>query len=241
MTNEPVIGKTTTQTRTTQPSQSALDFVHDPGLLSLLLRAEHQHLVEQRSRDQHRTVVVDDDHVIRKDRHAAAGDRLLPAGEGQPGDRRWRCHATAPHRQSGAEHARDVAHDTVGDQRGHAALRHSRTQDVAEDACVLHAHRVDDSDTACRHGLDRGAGGDRRSPGLGRGQVFARRHEAQREGPADHPRLPGTQRSRAAKPDIAQAFLEQQRRERRGRNLGQDFDGFSRQGEGGVHLGFRQR
>ena len=66
----------------------------------------------------HRTVVIDHDHVIGEHGHAAAADRLLPAHEGEAGDRGRGRGALAPDRQAGAQHARDVAHHAVGDQPG---------------------------------------------------------------------------------------------------------------------------
>ncbi len=49
---------------------------------------------------------------------------------------------------------------------------------------------------AGRHRLDGGAGGDRRGPDLRRGEVLARRHEAQREGAPDQAALARPQRRR---------------------------------------------
>ena len=164
---------------------AALDLAHHPGLVALVLVALVGDEIDQVLRDDHRAVVVGHDHVVGEDRDAAAGDRLLPADEGQPVDRCRRRRALAPDRQAGRDHAGLVAHHAVGDQRLDAALDHPHAQDVAEDAGRGHAHRVGDRDAALRHRLDGGAGRDRRGPACRRRQILAHRHEAQREGRPD--------------------------------------------------------
>ena len=90
--------------------------------------------------------------------------------------------AAMPEHQTGSpvcQHAGLVAHHAVGDERLHAALDHAHAQDVAEDAGILHAHRIGDRDAAFRHVLDRGARRDRLAPAFGRREILAHRHEAQ--------------------------------------------------------------
>ena len=79
---------------------AALDLADHPGLVKLVLLAFAGDEIDQRLRDHHRAVVVGDDHVARKDRAAAAGDRLVPADEGEPIDRRRRRRALAQDRQA---------------------------------------------------------------------------------------------------------------------------------------------
>jgi hypothetical protein len=183
-------------------------------------------VIEQRLRDQHRTVLIGDDDVVRKHRNPAAADRLAPADEGQPGDRGRRREAVAPDRKVGAEHALDVAHHAVGDQRGNPALDHARAENVAEDAGIGDTHGIDHGNAAGRHGLDRRAGRNRRRPRLGRGEILAGGHEAQRKGRADQPGLAGPKRLGAAHPDVSQALLEQNGGDGGGRHAGQGCDGF---------------
>ena len=76
------------------------------------------------------------------------------------------------------------------------------------------------------------ARGDRLRPRLGRGEVLARRHEAQRERLADEPRLARVERARAAHPDVAQALLQQQRGERGGGDVLQRGDDVAVAGHG---------
>jgi hypothetical protein len=98
-------------------------------------------------------------------------------------------------------------------------------------------HGIDHGNTTLRHGFDRGAGRDRRRPGLRGREIFAGRHEAQREGRSDQPRLPGPQRLGAAHPDVSQALLEQHGGDGGGGHAGQGCEGFGGQG----HLGCRLR
>ena len=102
--------------------------------------------------------------------NAAAADRLLPADEGERGHRGRRGRAGAPDRQAGRGHPGKIAHDAVGDERGDAALLHPGGEDVAEDAGVAHAQRIDHDDDTLRHRLDRRARRFRRRPGFGRRQ-----------------------------------------------------------------------
>ena len=70
-----------------------------------------------------------------------------------------------------------------------------------------------------------------------RRQVFARRHEAQREGRPDAARgWPGRERPRAAHPDVAQALLQQHRGDGGGGDLFQFRLGGGVQGHGQLSL-----
>src|SRR3954454_6647111 len=105
----------------TGKDDAALDLAHDPALVALVLGAFIGDEVDQVLWDQHRPVIVDHDDVIGKDRAPAAGDRLLPADEGQAVYRSWRGRAGAPGGQAGMHDPGLVAHDTVGDERFNAA------------------------------------------------------------------------------------------------------------------------
>jgi hypothetical protein len=52
-----------------------------PGFELLLLGPRGADMIDQRRRNDHRPVAVGEDHVAREHRHAAAADRLLPAGK----------------------------------------------------------------------------------------------------------------------------------------------------------------
>jgi hypothetical protein len=78
-----------------------------------------------RSCSQYGAILIGDDNVIWKYRNAAASDRFAPADECQPCDRRRRREAVAPYGKPGAEHALDIAHNAIGDQRRHPALDHA--------------------------------------------------------------------------------------------------------------------
>ena len=67
-----------------------------------------------------------------------------------------------------------------------------------DNAGVGDAHGVDHGDATLRHRFNRGAGRNRRRPGFRRRQILAHRHEAQREGRPDQPRLSRAQRPRSA-------------------------------------------
>src|SRR5512140_3620760 len=190
-----------------------LDLVHDPPLEPLLLRRGRDHLLDERGRDHHGAVVVHDDPVVGEHGHAAAADGLAPVHEGEAAHGRRRGGALAPNGELRRAHAGHVAHHAIGDECGDPALLHAGAQDVAEDARVRDAHRVGHADAPFRHGLDRRARRDRFGPGLGRGEVLAGRHEAQRERLADEPRLARVERARAPHPDVAQTLLDHEGRD----------------------------
>ena len=182
-------------------------------------------MLDQGSRDHHRPVLVGHNHVVREYGDPAAADRLLPAHEGQAGDRGRRRDPAAPDGQACSADAGEIAQRPIGDQRGHLSLTHSSTEDVAKDPGVSHPHGVDDRHAAGRHHLDRRPRRARRGPRCGSGQVFARGHEPQRECRPDHPPLPRRQRPRPTHPDVAQAMLEQDGGDRGGRDPGERVDG----------------
>src|SRR5262249_41524254 len=68
----------------------------DPALVQFVLGAFVRDEFDQRLRNDDGAVLVNHDHVIGEDRAAAAGDRLLPADEGQPVDRSGRGNTRAP-------------------------------------------------------------------------------------------------------------------------------------------------
>src|ERR1700674_4172930 len=111
-----------------------LYFLHQPAFHELVLGALSGDEIGQVLRDHYRAVVVGDDDVVRKDRTAAAADRLVPADKRQLVHRSRARHAGPPHRQAGTDDAVLVAHHAVGDQRADAALDHAHAQDVAENA-----------------------------------------------------------------------------------------------------------
>src|SRR5215210_5243172 len=113
------------------------DLPHDPEFEKLLLRSRLGGLLDERRRDDDRSVAVRHDHVIRKHSDPAAADRLLPADKRKTCDRGWSRDAGAPHRQSGHIDPSAVAHASIGDKGRDAALLHAGAQDVAEDSCVL--------------------------------------------------------------------------------------------------------
>jgi hypothetical protein len=96
---------------------------------------------------------------VRKHRHAAAINRLLPAHE-REARYRWRCRRPRHHTATRAEHAGNVAYHPVGHQACNAALLHACAQNIAEDA------RIGDTSptTAMQPGIaSMAARGDRRS------------------------------------------------------------------------------
>src|ERR1700732_717535 len=149
-----------------QPGQhrAIVDLIDDPAFHLLLLGAFGQNEVEKRLWNHHGAVLIGDDDVVREDGDPATADRLAPADECQAGDRRWRGVAVTPYRQSGAEHAVEIAHNPVGHQRSDPTLDHPGAQDIAKNTGIGDAHRVDHGDAAVRHGFDRRSGRYRRRP-----------------------------------------------------------------------------
>src|ERR1700722_12101652 len=221
------------------------DFIHDPGLQTLLPRGDANHRLAEGGWNQHRAVVVNDHKIVGIDAHAAAADGFLPIDEGETSDRgRGGC-ALTPDGEAGVEDARHVAHAPVGDKARHASLLYPRTEDIPEDAGVRDAHRVGHRDAAWRHVLNRRSRRARGGPGSRRSEVLTRRNEAQSERAPDNARLPGSNRSRSSHPDPAQSMLEQDGRNRRGRHGFQSVDdvaelthissGRTLSGEGGAY------
>ena len=195
-------------------------------------------MIEKCLGDHDRTVLIGNDDIVREDGYAATTDRFAPTDEGQPGNRRRSRKTVAPDRQTGSEHAFEIAHHAVGHQRRHAALDHACAQNIPKNAGVSDAHGIDHGDTALRHGFDRGAGRNRRGPGFRRRQIFPSRHKTQREGRPDQPRLSRPQRTRAPHPDVSQALLEQNRGDGGGRYAGKGFDCFGGQGHRNSSSGY---
>ncbi len=129
--------------------------------------AELGHLLDQRLRDHHRAVVVGDDDVAREHRDAAAADRLLPADEGEAGDRGRRGGARAPDRQARSR-ARPRRRASTPSVTSPATPRFfmRATRMSPKMPADGHAHGVGDRDHVRRHVLDRGARRARRGPGL---------------------------------------------------------------------------
>lgn len=63
-----------------------LDLLHDPRFEPFLFGRSGDDLVDERCRNHHRPVRIDDDQVIGEDRYAAAANGLLPVGESQTRD-----------------------------------------------------------------------------------------------------------------------------------------------------------
>ena len=63
-----------------------------------------------------------------------------------------------PNRQTRVEHAGNVTHHSIGDQRGDPANLHPGTKNVPENPRIGNAHGVDYGDTPSRHGFDRSPG-----------------------------------------------------------------------------------
>src|SRR3546814_278279 len=132
-----------------------------PAPPALLLETALGDLLDEGLRHHHGAVPVGDDEVVGEDRDATAGDRLLPADEGEAGHRGWCGDAAGPYRQAARLDAVEVAQHAVGHQGGDAALGHARAEDVADDTRVLPAQGVDHGDAALRHVL---AGAARAGP-----------------------------------------------------------------------------
>src|SRR3546814_16867751 len=85
---------------TTLFRSAVLHLLHDPALQALLLETELGDLLDEGLRHHHGAVPVGDDEVVGEDRDATAGDRLLPADEGEAGHRGWCGDAAGPYRQA---------------------------------------------------------------------------------------------------------------------------------------------
>src|SRR5215831_10412517 len=88
---------------------AVLNLAEGPAFIQLMLGAFMRHELQQVLRDDDDAVIVGHDHVVRKDRAAAAPDRLLPANESEPVDRSRSGDARAPYRQAAHQHASPVA------------------------------------------------------------------------------------------------------------------------------------
>ena len=190
--------------------------------------ASVDHLFDQRGWNHDRAILIGDDHVVWKHRDAAAADRLLPVDERQSRNRRRRGDAGGPHRQPGRQYSGDIAHGAIADERGDTALRHARAENVAPEARIRDAVRIDDRDAAGRHVFDRRARRLRRAPRCRRSEILARRNEADRERAADDAMGAGREREGAADPDVAQALLQQDGGHGRRRHGRQYLDRFVR-------------
>ena len=141
----------------------------------------------------------------------------------RPVDRCRRRRALAPDRQPRREHAGEVAHDAVGDERGDAALHHARAEDVAEDAGVGWSP-IASTTAIAPAGIASIAArveiGDAHDAGVARSS----RAGTKRSVKARPTRRSGCrvgERPRAAHPDVAQPLLQQDRGECRGRDAGE--------------------
>src|ERR1700734_2990010 len=99
---------------------SVRDFIHDPGLRTLLFRSDAGNIIHERGWDQHRAVVVHDNHIVGIDAHAATADRLLPIDKGKAGHRGGSRRARTPNGEAGLENACHVAHGPVRNKSSHA-------------------------------------------------------------------------------------------------------------------------
>ena len=125
--------------RRIEPGQrdAVLDLAHDPALEPLLLERRRDDLLDQRRRES-RTAPSSSATITSfgKHRDAAAADRLLPADERQSRDRGRRGGAGHQTGSPVAEHAGEVAHDAVGDQR-----RRRRASSCARRGCRRRCRR----------------------------------------------------------------------------------------------------
>src|SRR3546814_10999898 len=112
-------------------------------VFSFKLKTAYEMRISDWSSDVCSSELVGDDEVVGEDRDATAGDRLLPADEGEAGHRGWCGDAAGPYRQAARLDAVEVAQHAVGHQGGDAALAHARAADVAEDPRLLHAQGLD--------------------------------------------------------------------------------------------------
>src|SRR3546814_12304547 len=102
--------------------RAVLHLLHDPALQTLLLETELGDLLDEGLRHHHGAVPVGDDEVVGADRDATAGDRLLPADEGEAGHRAWCGEAAGPYRHAAPPDAAAVAPHAGGPQRAAAPL-----------------------------------------------------------------------------------------------------------------------
>src|SRR5580692_9403513 len=131
--------------------KAGADFIDDPGFEPFLFDGVCDDFVEECGWDDYGAVIIGDDDVIREDCYAAAGDRHLPAYEGEASDRCGCCRALAPNGQVGAEDSGEVTNDAVGDKAGDFADADTLAEDIAEDAGVGDTHGVDYRDTTGGH------------------------------------------------------------------------------------------
>src|SRR3546814_19954093 len=122
-------------------------------VFSFKLKTAYEMRISDWSSDVCSSELVGDDEVVGEDRDATAGDRLLPADEGEAGHRGWCGDAAGPYRQAARLDAVAVAQPAVGNQGGDAAIGHARAEDVADTPRVLQAQGVTTGRTA-----DRGVG-----------------------------------------------------------------------------------
>ena len=98
-------------------------------------------------RDAHHARAVGDDDVARSHAHAAAGDRLVDGGDGQPGAPRQRRHVAREHGERVLHHLLAVAHAAVDHQAGDALELGRQRRQPAEGGDAMPAV-VDDEDVA---------------------------------------------------------------------------------------------
>ena len=191
----------------------APDLLHDPGFQAFLLDGERNDLTHQGLRNHNRSVIVRYDDIIRVDRDTTTADRLTPPDERKPRNGRRCCLTATPDRKVGSQHSRNVANHTVGHQPSRPTPAHSRAQDVAEDACVLHTHGVHNGNAAGRHGFDGRAGRSGIAPGLRGRKILSRRNEPQCERFSDQSCLARAQWTASPDPDVPQSPAQQNCRE----------------------------
>src|SRR5262249_27722143 len=115
------------------------DLAKDPALIQLVFGAFVSDEVDQVLRDDHRTVIIDNNHVAWKHGATSAADRLLPTDEGQAVDGCWRRNTGAPHWKRARQYTGAVTHDAVRHQRRDVALLHPCAKNVAKDSGARHA------------------------------------------------------------------------------------------------------